>query len=216
MKILCCGYRDWAFEIYENIDSKNLYFIKRKEDFSVDKVLKTNPDLVLFYGWSWMIPKEIVEKFYCVMLHPSPLPKYRGGSPIQNQIINGEKVSSVTLFKINSEIDAGQIIDQESFSLEGDLEKVFERIVTLGTKLTNKMLNNFKSIKLQKQNESEATLYKRRKPEESEILAKDFDSFTAEQIHNKIRCLQDPYPNAYIKCNDGTKLFFKKSDYEKH
>jgi methionyl-tRNA formyltransferase len=216
MKILCCGYRDWAFEIYKNIDSKNLYFIKRKGDFSIDKVLEINPDLILFYGWSWMIPKETVEKFYCVMLHPSPLPKYRGGSPIQNQIINGEKESSVTLFKINSEIDAGQIIDQESFSLEGDLEKVLERIITLGTKLTNKMLNNFKSIKLRKQNENEATLYKRRKPEESEIFAKDFNDLTAKQVHNKIRCLQDPYPNAYIRCKDGTKLFFKKSDYEKH
>ena len=49
------------------------------------------------------------------MLHPSPLPKYRGGSPIQNQIINGESKSAVTLFKINNKIDQGDIIYQKEF-----------------------------------------------------------------------------------------------------
>ena len=44
------------------------------------------------------------------MLHPSALPKFRGGSPIQNQIIRNIKNSKVTLFKMNEKIDAGPII----------------------------------------------------------------------------------------------------------
>ena len=44
------------------------------------------PDIVLFYGWSWKVSEKLINKFDCLMLHPSPLPKYRGGSPIQNQI----------------------------------------------------------------------------------------------------------------------------------
>ena len=220
MKILCCGYREWAFDIYMRICSDdcfpNTHFITSKDEFSKEKVFEINPELILWYGWSWMIPEEIVEKFYCVMLHPSPLPKYRGGSPIQNQIINGEKESAVTLFKINKDIDAGDIIYQEPFSLEGDLKEVLGRIVEVGSYLTNKMIYNFYNLDLQKQDHDKATLYKRRKPEESEIFIEDFNTLTAEQIHDKIRCLQDPYPNAFITCKDGTKLYLKKSDYERH
>ena len=49
------------------------------------------------------------------MLHPSPLPKFRGGSPIQNQIIRGKKISAVTIFKINKIIDGGDIYFQKNF-----------------------------------------------------------------------------------------------------
>ena len=54
------------------------------------KALKYNPTYILFYGWSKIIDNKIINDFECIMLHPSPLPKYRGGSPIQNQIINGD------------------------------------------------------------------------------------------------------------------------------
>ena len=43
------------------------------------------------------------------MLHPSPLPKFRGGSPIQNQIIRNKKKSMVTIFRINNILDGGDI-----------------------------------------------------------------------------------------------------------
>ena len=46
------------------------------------------------------------------MLHPSSLPQYRGGSPIQNQIIDGIKESEVCIFKMEKEIDSGQIIKE--------------------------------------------------------------------------------------------------------
>ena len=47
----------------------------------------------------------------------------------------------------------------------------------------------------------------------SEITVEDFKNLTSQEIHNKIRCLQDPYPNAFIKCKDGSVLFLKKSNY---
>ena len=43
---------------------------------------------MLFYGWSWKIEEEIYANYMSIMLHPSDLPKFRGGSPIQNQILN--------------------------------------------------------------------------------------------------------------------------------
>ena len=100
MKILCVSYREWALNIYENISKKpehEFLIIHDHESYSDELVDKFSPDLILFYGWSWLVSKEIINNYQCVMLHPSPLPKYRGGSPIQNQIINNEKVDDIDL-----------------------------------------------------------------------------------------------------------------------
>ena len=61
----------------------------------------------------------------------------------------------------------------------------------------------------------EATFFKRRIPKESEILVEDFKKNSAKAIYNKIRSLQDPYPNAFGVCRDGKKIFFKKIYYQK-
>ena len=104
MKILCCTYREWAKNIYDNLEnelsSHQFIRINSKEEYENTNIDLISPDVILWYGWSWIIPNSILTKYYSIMLHPSPLPKYRGGSPIQNQIINGETRSAVTLFKI--------------------------------------------------------------------------------------------------------------------
>ena len=215
MKIICCTYRDWAKEIYNFLENTfkehNFIMISSKEEYSEKIIHNENPDLILWYGWSWIIPKKILKKYYSVMLHPSPLPKYRGGSPIQNQIIKGETTSAVTLFKMDGGIDTGDIIYQELFSLEGDLEDIFKHITYIGTDLSVKMLNNFPNLNLTPQDNSKSTYFKRRTPEQSEITLEELRGSTAKDLYNKIRALQDPYPNAFIKCKNGTKLYLTKS-----
>ena len=73
---------------------------------------RIKPNIILWYGWSWILPPNIVKEYNCVALHPSPLPKYRGGSPLQNQIINGETISAITLFKMEEGLDNGDVIKQ--------------------------------------------------------------------------------------------------------
>lgn len=215
MKILCCTYRKWAKSIYSSLENnfKDYEFIRvnSKEEFDNLDIDKTNPDLILWYGWSWIIPENILSKYYCIMLHPSPLPKYRGGSPIQNQIINGETSSAVTLFKMDEGVDTGDIIYQKEFLLKGDLEDIFNSITRIGIKLSTNMLRNFPDLKLIPQDNNKSTYFKRRTPNQSEITIEEISNYTAEDLHNKIRALQDPYPNAFIKCKDGTKLYLTKS-----
>ena len=119
MKILCVGYRDWAKEIYKKIifkkKSKKFYHFNKKG--LSKKIFKLKPDIILFYGWSWKIDKKIYENYNSFMLHPSNLPKYRGGSPIQNPTIRGVNYSAVTIFKINKIIDGGDIYYQKKISL---------------------------------------------------------------------------------------------------
>jgi len=243
MRVIFAAYRKWAFEILNilikkkdkdwqitgiittesceiNIDditkdiaiiSHSLEEIKDK-DFA-DRVRHFRPDIILFYGWSWMVRKNILEIAPCVCLHPSPLPKYRGGSPIQNQIIAGEEESAVTLFLMTQGIDNGCILAQKRFSLEGELSEILERIVVIGAQLTEnvlaKMLNN--TLCAVPQEAPKMTVCKRRKPGDSEITQDEIRSNSARYIYNKIRALQSPYPNAYIVCGNGKKIYLTKA-----
>ena len=146
------------------------------------------------------------------MLHPSPLPRYRGGSPIQNQIIAGETSSKVSLFVMTDELDAGDLVGQQDLSLAGKLDEIFMRLEEAGVELTQHLLEH--GLQRVPQNHSEATFCKRRTPGESEITAKELETMPAEYLYNKIRMLANPYPNAFIRTADGKKLMITASHIE--
>jgi methionyl-tRNA formyltransferase len=217
MKIVYCGYRDWALKIYKNLSKNidNIILLKTNEELNI--IYEINPDLVFFIGWSTIIKNDIIKKYKCICLHPSPLPNYRGGSPLQHQIIYGEKTSAVSLFLMNEFIDGGDIIYQKKFNLDGELFEIFNRIIKIGTtgiKYIIKKYNKTKILDLNKQNLNNSKVYKRRLPDMSEILIQDFSNYTAEELYNKIRALQEPYPLPFIKCKDNTKLYIIKSKIE--
>ena len=74
----------------------------------------------------------------------------------------------------------------------------------------------FSQTKPNKQNIKEGSYYKRRKPYESKIEIDDFKNKSLEEIYNFIRCLSDPYPNAYLEDSEGNRLYFKEVDYKKN
>lgn len=215
MKIAYYGFRDWAIDIFKLTQDCEKYLISH-EDYECLHGIK--PDLVFFIGWSNIIPSEIIHEYTCICLHPSPLPKYRGGSPIQHQIINGETESAVSLFIMDEGVDTGDILEQRFFSLEGSLDQIFGRIVKEGAIAINGIIHNYKSnnTKASKQDQEKSTFYKRRKPHESEITLEEILSKEPEYLYNKIRALADPYPNAYVKCKNGKKLFILESKYMKN
>ena len=112
---------------------------------------------------------------------------------------------------MNDKLDAGEILYQEKFSLEGELSDIFNRIISIGSKGLITLLHT--EVKPIKQDESKATYYKRRKPEESEITIDEIKNKPTEYLYNKIRMLNDPYPNAYIKDKNGNKLYITKTKY---
>lgn len=211
-KFLYVYYRDWAEKAYNEI-CLNLPFVTNNQELL--DYIETNKELkyIFFVGWSDLIGDEILNNFSCFCVHPSMLPLYRGGSPIQNQIIDGVLDSGVTLFKMNNKIDAGPVYAQKFLSLRGTLDEIFIRISFTSADLIRNFImkiENGESASLVEQDEEKATLFKRRKPSQSEIKLDEFQNSTALQLYNKIRSLDDPYPNAYIKCADGSKLILKK------
>lgn len=219
--ILLCGYRDWFIKIHSDLINddelnKNFNFLTCKDTDELNKIINEQKiDYIFFLGWSWIIKNDILDKYTCICLHPSKLPLYRGGSPIQHQIINGEKTSAVTFFIMDEKIDHGPIVWTKEFSLEGSLNDIFNRIANIGSVGMNEILNFINSnnrLEAKEQNHSESTYFKRRTPNQSEIKIEDLQNQTAEQLYNKIRALQDPYPNAYILCKDGTKLYIQQAN----
>ena len=217
MNIACITYRDWAIDIYDKIydnykHEHNFLIWRKKDDFDATLLKEFKPNLILWYGWSWIVEETFVNDYESIMLHPSPLPKYRGGSPIQNQIINGEKIGAVSLFRMNEGLDKGDIYQQLPMSLAGTLNDIFIRISDLGFAATCNIIDD--NYSLITQDDSKSTYYKRKSPKDSEITMKELETKSAEYLYNKIRMLTDPYPNAFIKTIDGKKLFFTTSRRE--
>ena len=226
-KVAILAYRDWAKDVMKEISfdtnlRKHYDFInimsKDEFDYKIDEIVQC--EFVFVIGWSWILPKEIVNNAICVGIHPSKLPKYRGGSPLQHQIIGGEKLGYVSFFILNEEIDKGNILDQLPLDINGNMQDILNRMCSISvnyfTLLLYWLLDNpgkdvqylFSEVEA---DELEASYYPRRKPEQSEIKLEDFQICTAEELHNKIRALQDPYPNAFIICKDNTKLYLTRS-----
>ncbi len=207
-KILCVGYRKWSIKIYDKL-KKNKKFkikiLKKNENLKFQEINKFNPDLILFYGWSKKVNANIISKYKSYMLHPSNLPKFRGGSPIQNQIIRGITKTKLTLFRMNRILDGGNILKKMPISLEGNIDDVFKEIFEKGLLMTEELLKN--KLKEKKQNLKLGSIYKRRKEAESEITLKEIKTKSSVYLYNKIRMLTDPYPNAFIKCKDNKKLY---------
>ena len=211
---LFVAYRSWALEACVEAAPE---VARVSCTGSMIEYLRCNSEVtnIVFIGWSEIIPRDILENYSCYCIHPSRLPLFRGGSPIQNQIIAGVLDSAVTLFKMNERLDAGPIYKQKYLSLRGNLSKILQRLSFSAAELVRDLIYDFtvlNNVPLEAQDDSLATYFRRRRVDQSEITAEDFKSLPAVQIYNKIRALSDPYPNAFIVCNDGRRVFFKDAD----
>jgi len=131
----------WGIEVFERV----------KSVYPGTELITDTDDLgripyytmwVFFLHWSWKIPKEIFNKFDCVSFHPSPLPKYRGGSPIHNQLKDGITETKFTAFKTVEKMDAGDIYLQKDLSLEGNMDDIYKRMERLATEMIFNIIKN--------------------------------------------------------------------------
>jgi methionyl-tRNA formyltransferase len=209
MVYLFCGYRDWSIQLYEKLSKKydNFVLLNSPKKLTFSFVKKLNPELIFFPDWSWIIPEKITSNYKCVCFHESNLPKFRGGSPLQNQIIRGITKTKSTAFLMSKGIDEGDIILQQSLSLKGTIDEIFLRMIQNDFKMIEKIIS--KNYKLTKQ-KGKPSIFKRRKPEDSEL---DSPPRSLEYFYNFIRMLDDPYPNAFIRFGDK-KLILKNPQFQ--
>jgi methionyl-tRNA formyltransferase len=165
------------------------------------------PEIILVLGWSQIIKDEIfsIPKKGIFGSHPSLLPKNRGNAVIPWQIINNEKESGFTFFRLepNKPVDSGDIYAQKKFNLEVNetANSFYEKAVCAAEEIIERDLEGIllgKKVGIV-QDEQMATYLGKRKPEDGKIdWAGD-----AEYIERFVRAVGNPYPGAftYFKYN---------------
>lgn len=202
------GYREWASNVAKTVSNNNPGL-----DVHFHETIGETCHGVLTFavGWSSIISDEMISSRTILVVHPSPLPKYRGGSPIQHQMLAGEKTSAVSIFKleVGREIDAGPIAWQMAFPMPKKLDEVLKCISRLSVQGINACIKSYINDELAyiEQNDFVATSFKRRQPHMSELTIEELTSWPAWMLEAKVNCLNDPYPNAYINTADGGRLY---------
>lgn len=136
-----------------------------KDEKVVNQIRELNPDLIIVVAYGQIIPQKIIKisKFGIMNIHPSLLPKYRGASPIQTAIMNGEKETGVTIMLIDEKMDHGPILAQEKINIGDDnYIKLSEKLSEIGANLLIKILPDYFSGKInpQEQDHTKATFTK--------------------------------------------------------
>lgn len=171
-----------------------------KEKEAQLKIKEISPDFIIVSAFGEYLPKDILDipKVACLNVHPSLLPKYRGENPVQRAVMNGEKITGVTIMYMSSRMDAGDICIQKAVDIGpnetyGTLEK---RLSVIGSHLLSRAIELLcRGIAPRiKQDEAKATMAPRLRPGE-EIIDWRKDAGT---IHNQIRGLS-PEPGAVTK-----------------
>lgn len=112
MICLFCAYRNWSLKLFKKLSKKykSIILLKSPKKLTYSYIKKIDPQYIFFPDWSWIVPKEIVENYRCVCFHKSNLPKFRGGSPLPNQILKGITKIKTTAFFMTDGINKGDIL----------------------------------------------------------------------------------------------------------
>jgi methionyl-tRNA formyltransferase len=174
----------------------------------IEQIRTWEPDLIFSFYYRNMIKEEIlaVPRLGAFNMHGSLLPKYRGRVPINWAVLNGEKETGVTLHHMVKKADAGDIVDQEKVPIgpEDTAQDVFNKCVAAARLVLTRQLEALTRgvAPRRAQDESQATYFGGRKPEDGRI---DW-TMDAEKIYNLIRAVTQPYPGAFTEAG-GKKLF---------
>jgi methionyl-tRNA formyltransferase len=133
----------------------------RKDPIALEKIKKIDPELNVVVAYGQIIPKSIFDYpvYNSINVHFSLLPKYRGASPVQWAVLNGEQKTGITIFELNEKMDEGDILaSKEVRILPREYAYALEdRLAEIGAELLCKTIDQIERIPHQKQNHSQAT-----------------------------------------------------------
>jgi len=173
----------------------------------IGRIAALKPDLILSVYYRNMISSKILPlaPLGAFNMHGSLLPKYRGRAPINWAVLHGEPRIGMTLHRMVKSADAGAIVDQDGVAIgpRDTAEQAFRKVLPCARRVLARQIDALLagSAKETPQDESQATCFGGRKPENGRIIW----SQTSTQIFNLIRAVTDPYPGAFTDV-DGARL----------
>lgn len=160
---------------------------------------KYKPDLIVVAAYGKILPEYVLNfpELGCINIHASLLPKYRGASPINFALINGEKETGVTTMYMEKGLDTGDIIFTETTPIydTDNAGTLHDRLAKMGGRLIIKTIDALKNGTAPRTKQQEPSSYA---PMIDNTLRKINFSDSAENIVNLIRGLS-PYPSAFAK-----------------
>ncbi len=185
---------EYQIPVFQPVKARAPEFVKILSDLA--------PDVMVVAAFGQLLPKSILDipKYGCVNIHASLLPKYRGASPIQYAVINGEKESGITTMMMAETLDTGDMLDQESVILDAEETggSLHDKLSGIGGRLilkTLKKLEEGSAVRIP-QDDSKSCYVGMIKKSMGDI---DW-SMDAVSIERLIRGL-NPWPSAYTVWN---------------
>lgn len=195
-KYIILSEKEWHKNLFDNLKNNiagNWLLIDSKENFNLKALEVFNPSKIFIPHWSYIIPSEIYDNYECIVFHMTDLPFGRGGSPLQNLIERGFKTTKIAAIKVEKGLDTGDVYLKSEMSLNGTAREIFENSSLIVEKMIAEIIAE--DIKPTPQ-VGEVTEFKRRKPEESNLMHLS----DVEKVYDYIRMLDcDGYPHAYIE-----------------
>ena len=168
----------------------------------MEKLKNLKADLFVVAAFGKIIPRSIIEspKYKTLNIHPSLLPKYRGTAPIQNAILNGDRISGITIMQIDEKMDHGPILVQEEFELsdKDTTEILYNKMFQKGAEMLVRAIPEYlqNNLKPQPQDHSKATYTKMLKKEDGYF---DINNPPSTQTLNRMIRAFYPWPTAWTK-----------------
>ena len=173
-----------------------------------------NADVFVAAGYGKILKQHVIDtpKIMSINLHAGKLPEYRGSSPLNWALINGETSFTLTIIKLDAGVDSGDIILDKTFAI-GINDTIRDLHGITNAEFPSMLVKALDSIAdgsyvLKSQNNLNASYYPLRFPDDGLVL---WDIYTAQQIHNRVRALTEPYPCAFTFFN-GRKVKLLSSE----
>ncbi len=176
-----------------------------------ETVLAYSPDLIITCAYGQFIPSSILKapKYGCLNIHPSLLPKYRGGAPIQHAVMNGDSETGVSLMEMLTKMDAGRVFACVHTPIGEDetFYELNERLMDIACQMIRDYIPKYLNGELEgiEQDEDKVVLGLNISKEEEKVC---FHTETLQAIYNHIRGLIT-WPLAYGLL-DGKRMKFLK------
>lgn len=183
-------------------------FIHTKEELDPKRLKEVRPDYIFFLHWSDIIPASVYTQFKCVVFHMTDLPYGKGGSPLQNLITRGHSKTMLSAIQVEKGLDTGAVYLKKELSLLGTAEEIFIRA---GALMQQMILEIVKDSPEPVAQTGEPVIFKRRKPEESNMAALT----QLEEVFDHIRMMDaEGYPDAFIE-NEHFRFEFSRASLKK-
>jgi|TARA_B100001094_G_scaffold42977_1_gene37727 methionyl-tRNA formyltransferase len=195
------GMRIEKSEVHQIAEKNNIeVFYPTSIDVTViEKVKSLEPDLIIVIAYGIILPSKFlnIPKYGCINIHVSLLPRWRGAAPIEHALLAGDEKTGISVISISPKLDAGDILMQESFAIDKDInsDDLTINLTNLGKKTLMETLPLLFENKLirKKQDESKVTYANKFISEDRKI---NFYN-SSDDVYNHIRA-HGPKPGSWF------------------